>query len=349
MAKSNHKKRKSRKNSSLFSRKKIAFVLLAFLGAIIVVYGVNYFKLLESKRVNEKSTEILMNKMKKMLDDEKKRLDSLSKYEKTKDHKKLPPMNLEKQKKIEKENHFSEIEDYQNSTKHQKKQPKKNLQINKKIVYSGKPKLAIIIDDMAFSHQVKLLKKIPFKVTPSFFPPTKRHPDTVNLSKTFKFAMVHLPTEAVRYGRPEPQTLRTVDSIEIIRARIKQIKKWFPSIKYYNNHTGSKFTSDYNSMDKLIRIMKNENLYFVDSRTTAQTKAPKVAKKYGMKLYSRDIFIDNDIDKNLIKKQLKKAVAIAKKRGYAVAIGHPHENTLKVLISSKSIFKDVELVYLKDL
>ena len=231
----------------------------------------------------------------------------------------------------------------------QKKEVEKPLHVEKKIIYRGKPKLAIIIDDVAYAHQTRLIKKIPFKVTPSFFPPTKRHPDTIELSNNFKFAMIHLPTEALSFSRPEPETLKVGDSTQDMKKRIKQIKNWFPSIKYYNNHTGSKFTSDLKSMDRLIRVMKDEKIHFVDSRTTAQTKAPKVSKKYGLKLYSRDIFIDNNIEKNLIKKQLKKAVSIAKKRGYAVAIGHPHVNTLQVLINAKSILKGVDLVYLKDL
>ena len=349
MAKSSKKKRKSHKKSGIFSKKKIAIVLLACFGAFAIVYGVNYFQIMQSKKINEKSTEILMDKMKKMLDDEKRRVDSMSKKSAVKESKKLPPVTVIKQKEIEKENHFSEIEDYKNSIKKEKLKPKKPLHVKKKSAYSGKPKLAIVIDDVAFAHQTRLIKKIPFKVTPSFFPPTKRHPDTVSLEKEFKFTMIHLPTEALSYGRPEPQTLRVTDSTKVMQKRILQIKRWFPHIKYYNNHTGSKFTADYEAMKKLINIMRNENLHFVDSRTTAQTKAPKIAKMLGLKLYSRDIFIDNDSDKRLIKKQLKKAVAIAKKRGYAVAIGHPHENTLEVLIGAKSMLKDVDLVYLKDL
>ena len=43
------------------------------------------------------------------------------------------------------------------------------------------------------------------------------------------------------------------------------------------------------------------------------------------------------------------AVDIAKRKGYAIAIGHPHTNTLKVLINAKSLFRDVELVYIKEL
>lgn len=349
MAKNSRKKRKTNKKSEFFSKKKIALVLLACFSAFAVVYGVSYFQLAKSKNANQKSTEILMDKMKKMLDEEKKRLDSLPKYEEPNEPKKLPPVVVIKPKEIEKETHLSEIKDYKKSLEKHKPKEKKPLHVEKKITYKGKPKLAIVIDDVAYAHQTRLIKKIPFKVTPSFFPPTKRHPDTINLSQGFEFVMIHLPTEALSFGRPEPETLKVGDSTQIMKKRIKQIKQWFPSVKYYNNHTGSKFTSDFQSMDRLIKVMRDENIFFVDSRTTASTKAPEVAKKYGLKLYSRDIFIDNNIEKKLIKKQLEKAVKIAKKRGYAVAIGHPHENTLKVLINSKSMLKDVELVYLKDL
>ncbi len=369
MAKSSRKRRKSNKKTGLISKKKIAVVVLSILSAFAIVYSVNYFNLIKSTEANEHSTEILMDKMKKMLDEEKIRLESLPKYKelkevkklppiaikKQKEVKKLPPIAIKKQKEVEEETHLSEIKDYINSLKQQQQQqqqqhkPKKPLRVEKKIVHLGKPRLAIVIDDVSFASQVKQIKKIPYKVTPSFFPPTKRHPDTIGLSKDFRFAMIHLPLEALSFAKPEPQTLKVGDSKKKIRERIKQIKKWFPTIKYYNNHTGSRFTADLDSMDKLISVFKDENLYFADSRTTANTKVPEVAKKYGMKLYTRDIFIDNSTEKKLIRKQLKKAVKIAKRRGYAIAIGHPHKNTLKVLIDAKDIFKGVELVYLKDI
>lgn len=352
MAKS--RKKKKRAGNAFFSRKKIALIVLAIFLSFVAVYSVNYFELLNSskkeKQSDIESTKALMDKMKKMLDAEKNRLKNLPKLEKEAKNGILPPIVHSNTKKIEKENELSEIRDYKNSLKNlDKTDRKKPLHVEEKYQYKGKPKLAIIIDDVAFSNQINLIKKIPFKVTPSFFPPTKRHPDTVKLAKQFNFAMVHLPMEALNYKSPERDTLMVGDSFFKMKKRIEQIKIWFPHIRYYNNHTGSKFTSDFNSMKKFFKIMKEENLVFVDSRTTADTKAPLLAKKYGFHLLSRDVFIDNNPDKNLIKKQLKLAIKLAKKRGYAIAIGHPHTNTLKVLINAKSLFRDVELVYIKEL
>ena len=78
-------------------------------------------------------------------------------------------------------------------------------------------------------------------------------------------------------------------------------------------------------------------------------KRLKITKKYDMFLYSRDVFLDNSLDKNLIRVQLKEAVMKAKKHGYAIAIGHPHKNTLEVLRDSRDLLEGIDLVYLKDL
>ncbi len=347
----NRKKRKSKK-SSISSKKKIAIALLCIVSSVLIVYGVNYFELIqkstnESKIAQEKSTKELMDKMKKMLEDEKKRLKNSEK--KSIESKRVAPLPpVRKSEKSDSRYEFSEIKDYKESLKTTDTQKHTKNRVKQEI-YHGKPKLAIIIDDVSFAYQVKLLKKIPYKINPSFFPPSSRHPNTIKLSKEFDFALLHLPTEALRYKRAEEVTLLTSDSYETLQNKIKLLKSKFPNIVYYNNHTGSKFTADYNSMKSLLKIMKEEGLVFIDSRTTAKTKAPKISKDMGFRLISRDIFIDNNPQKNLIKEQLKKAVNIAKKRGYAVAIGHPHKNTLEVLINAKELFREVQLVYVKEL
>ena len=95
--------------------------------------------------------------------------------------------------------------------------------------------------------------------------------------------------------------------------------------------------------------MKKENINFVYSRTTAQTKAPKVMKNLGLSYVARDVFLDHSSDKKSIKKAIKKAIKIARLHGTAIAIGHPHANTLLALHESKKLFKDVELVYINRL
>jgi len=68
-----------------------------------------------------------------------------------------------------------------------------------------------------------------------------------------------------------------------------------------------------------------------------------------MPYIARDVFLDHDGSKAAVRKQLKYAVELAKKRSYAIAIGHPHKNTIEVLQESAKLLQEVEVVYLKDL
>ncbi|EOH1933086.1 TPA: divergent polysaccharide deacetylase family protein [Campylobacter coli] len=210
-------------------------------------------------------------------------------------------------------------------------------------------RLAIIIDDMANISQVKALQALNLKVNPSFFPSDKNHIDTPKLALKFDFYMVHLPLAAINYAKPELDTLNPNDTQERIFKKIKQIKKDFKDLKFINNHTGSLFTSNEEAMKKLYKAFEKEGLIFVDSKTIASSKAPKVAKALGQIYIQRDVFLDNQDDVAYIKKQLIDAVKLAKKKGFAIAIGHPRKNTFKALEQSKDLFDSVELVYLSEI
>lgn len=211
-------------------------------------------------------------------------------------------------------------------------------------------KLAIIIDDVAYRAQADKIKSLGLKITPSIFPPTKAHPNTVAISKDFEFYMIHLPLEAMFFSKAEPNTLKVGDSKSRIEDRISTIKNQFGNVKYINNHTGSKFTSNYKSMQILLSSLDKMGILFVDSLTSNASKAGYVSNELGLKYVKRDVFLDNDQDVSKILKQLSLAIKQAKKRGYAIAIGHPHDLTFKALkIAKQTILKDVDVVYLKEI
>ncbi|MDF1878539.1 divergent polysaccharide deacetylase family protein [Sulfurimonas sp. SAG-AH-194-C20] len=219
----------------------------------------------------------------------------------------------------------------------------------KKVITPHKALLAIIIDDVGTSSQVKAIKSLRLPLTMSFLPPSKARPNTQKLAQLENIYMVHLPMEAQNWSAEEPNTLRIHDKQSVISARIKEIKKLFPKVAYINNHTGSKFTASEVAMNRLIFALNTNNIHFIDSRTTAQTKAPKVLKNFGLKYVARDVFLDHHMDKPYVLAQIKKAIDVAKSHGTAIAIGHPHRNTLQALYESKELLKDVELVYINRL
>lgn len=214
----------------------------------------------------------------------------------------------------------------------------------------GRAKLVLIIDDVATFEHASMVKSIGLKITPSIFPATKTHPDTPNIARTFEFYMIHLPMQAKHFDSPEIGTLTVNESFESMLEKIKKIRKDFPRAKYTNNHTGSRFTSDYDAMDKAYRALIEQGFIFVDSKTIAQTAVARAAKKYNQPYISRDIFLDDDPSAAAVRRELVAAVNLAKKKGYAIAIGHPKKNTIAVIKASKNnILKDVEVVYLKDI
>ena len=214
----------------------------------------------------------------------------------------------------------------------------------------GRAKLVLIIDDVATFEHASMVKSIGLKITPSIFPATKTHPDTPNIARTFEFYMIHLPMQAKHFDSPEIGTLTINESFESMLEKIKKIRRDFPRAKYTNNHTGSRFTSDYDAMDKAYRALIEQGFIFVDSKTIAQTAVARAAKKYNQPYISRDIFLDDDPSASAVRRELIAAVNLAKKRGYAIAIGHPKKNTIAVIKASKNnILKDVEVVYLKDI
>lgn len=220
--------------------------------------------------------------------------------------------------------------------------PKKTL--------TGKPKLVLIIDDIAVKEHADMVRSIGLRVTPSIFPATRTHPDTPQIARGFEFFMIHLPMQAQHFGRPEIGTLNIGDSFESILARMQKVRADFPRAKFINNHTGSKFTSDAESMIKAYEAFERTGFFFVDSRTVASSVVAKVAKKYGKPYIARDVFLDDDTAKSSVKKRLKEAVELAKKRGFAIAIGHPKKNTIDAIKESKNgLLSEVEVVYLNEL
>ncbi|MDA3046605.1 divergent polysaccharide deacetylase family protein [Campylobacter sp. VBCF_06 NA8] len=233
----------------------------------------------------------------------------------------------------------------------EKTEPKISAPSNKpaKTLPKGsKPKLAIIMDDISTSAQITRIKALPIKVTPSIFPPAKNYKNTPALAKNLQNFAIHLPMEAEVFAH-DVKALKVGDSYKEIENFLAQIRADFPHAKFINNHTGSKFTANSASMRNLIKAMQKYDFYFVDSRTSAQTKAPDELKRQNLRYVYRDVFIDNTDEVKAVRQMLQKAVQIAQKRGFAIAIGHPKKSTFTALANSADILNGVEVIYLGEI
>jgi len=98
-----------------------------------------------------------------------------------------------------------------------------------------------------------------------------------------------------------------------------------------NNHMGSYLTEDRESMDRVMQVLGMHGLFFLDSRTSAASVAYESARAHGVPAASRNVFLDNDSDEAEIRHQFERMVKLSLKNGRAIAIGHPHPATLRVL------------------
>ncbi len=213
----------------------------------------------------------------------------------------------------------------------------------------GKPRLILIIDDISQRRQLEAIRRLPYRITPSIFPPSRMNARSNLLAQGLRHYMIHLPLESgsAKMNRFS-KTLMVDDGPRAIARRVAEIRRLFPAARFVNNHTGSVFTSNYGAMYHLYGDLRRQGFVFVDSRTSAHSVVRKVAAEYHAPYLARDVFIDNVQNRTAILRQLRKAVRIAEKRGYAIAIGHPHRATFDALRHARGILDRVETVYLDD-
>jgi len=144
--------------------------------------------------------------------------------------------------------------------------------------------------------------------------------------------MVHVPMEPInRDADPGPHALLTGLASDEIARRLDWDLAQFSGYVGINNHMGSKFTQDADGMRVVLQELKDRGLLFLDSRTIATSVGDAMAAEIGVTHLARNVFLDDVIDPGDIMKELMRAEAIARKQGFAIAIGHPHPDTIAVL------------------
>jgi polysaccharide deacetylase 2 family uncharacterized protein YibQ len=137
-----------------------------------------------------------------------------------------------------------------------------------------------------------------------------------------KEVFLHQPMEAIGGQAPGPGAIYSDMSASEIRAVLDRNIAEIGPIAGMNNHQGSKITMDPVAMETVLAFCREHGLYFLDSRTTAETAAPVAASRLGMKIGERDVFIDNIQEKASMIHYIEEGLARAEQRGKAVMIGH---------------------------
>lgn len=199
--------------------------------------------------------------------------------------------------------------------------------------YAANPQVAIVIDDIGYRdtdrQAIALKGQFTYAIVP-FAPLTKPLAHSVNASE--REVIAHFPMEALSNNHLLGKGALLTDMDEATTRR--QIKLSLDDIPYargINNHMGSKYTTQSRSLAWLMDELNKRNMYFLDSKTTPFSLAESSAATHGLRTAHRHIFLDNQLDAEYLNKQFKRLLNIAKKNHYAIAIAHPHPQTIKFL------------------
>ncbi|NOZ52806.1 MAG: divergent polysaccharide deacetylase family protein [Gammaproteobacteria bacterium] len=196
------------------------------------------------------------------------------------------------------------------------------------------PVIGIIIDDLGNSEKLGLRAVLlPGPVTMAFLPHTPYAYDLANMAHRMnKEVMLHLPMQAINQNKLGPGGLtQNMSYGDFYKTFINNLQS-IPHVIGINNHMGSLLTQHSEHMQWLMQTLReHDQLFFVDSYTTRHSIAHQTAKDYWIPNMRRDIFLDNDRRDSAINLQFDQLLSTAKKNGYALAIGHPYPQTLRVL------------------
>jgi uncharacterized protein len=216
------------------------------------------------------------------------------------------------------------------------------------------PKLAIILDDLGYDRaSADSLLSLNFPLTASVLPHLPLSSEVAEEAhRRGDEVMLHLPMESEDDGaKPEQIQLQVGMTMQQVDSVLAGMLETVPDAEGVNNHQGSRATADATLMRELMPVLREHNLFFIDSRTTASTVAFDTAERAGVPAASRKVFLDDTPTRNAVLAQLTLAARYATRDGSAIAIGHPHPATIEALTEEvpRLEARGIRLVFASDL
>lgn len=217
------------------------------------------------------------------------------------------------------------------------------------------PRIAIIIDDLGYRFEAgQRAIDLPGPISFAVLPGAPRGQALAVLAfESGKEVLLHLPLQAMPNDAiQEPLGLNLDMSRREFGDTFERALLSVPHAIGVNSHRGSMLTRHPGHMQWLMdEIHERENLFFIDSYTTHQSVALRIADETGVEARKRDVFLDPDQKPETVAREFERMKRLAEKRGSVVAIGHPYAATLALLESELPKLADqgYELVTISEL
>jgi len=200
---------------------------------------------------------------------------------------------------------------------------------------TGLPVISIIMDDMGDRPvEGARIVALPGPIGCAVLPGTPHGAQLARAAHSQgKEVLLHFPLEPLA-GRAHPLAVTTHSSRDELAARLRSGLDALPFVDGVNIHQGSLLSQRPDYMNWMMAALRERGgLYFVDSYTSGRSVALPVAESWRLPATRRQIFIDAERGADQVRIQFGKLIALARREGSALAIGHPFPETLALLES----------------
>ncbi len=194
-------------------------------------------------------------------------------------------------------------------------------------------RVGIVIDDLGWTQGiVEQLRYIDPAINLAILPFAPYAKETAeDAHEAGMEVLVHIPMEPHEQAEAEDGMLRSSMSPAEVSSHLRQMVEAVPYAVGANNHMGSKLTEDAAAMAVVVSGLQQAGFFFLDSCTSPNSIAYKMARTLDMPAARRDVFLDTDLSLDAIVSQMMQLGEIAKREGFAIGIGHPNPVTLEAL------------------
>ena len=198
---------------------------------------------------------------------------------------------------------------------------------------SSGARIALVIDDLGRSvADLDTLSRLGVPLSYAVLPFESMTPRVAELLRGRRAEiLVHLPMEPRGAQNPGPGALREDMTADEIRARTRAAVDAVPGAAGANNHMGSEISTDSAALRAMLGVLAERKLFYLDSRTSAESRGYAVALELGVPAAERQVFLDSDPREAAVEEEWNRLLSLSRERGAAIAIGHPHPQTLAVL------------------
>jgi len=204
-------------------------------------------------------------------------------------------------------------------------------------IYPEKGLIAIIVDDLGYTKNIQPFLELDIPLTYAIIPDLPYSSFlAAELDASGLPYILHMPMEPVGYPAPGKNPGELALFVGMDEQEIKKnIDKALVSVegaRGMNNHMGSRFTSDSRSMKLLMKILKEKNMFFVDSATSKSSIGYRTALEFGVPTVKNNFYLDNQDDFGYISGRVKKLMEQAAGRRKTIAICHmTRKNTARAI------------------